>query len=539
MRGWSAARSWSAWRACRRRPISAASSGIASRLWARGPWPWRSASRARPRIRSRRSGRRTDRARARSPWPTSSAARSPERPTTCSTRARARDRRVLDQGVPDTVGRAHDARAAPRERPRDARAVPRRGADPRPSGPPHARAGRARARGGGRRPRRAPVHDGGCLFHRPRARLLRGDGGLPEVQGDQLRALRGAGRRRTQARDAGPGDARRGGRGAGHAAGPRSEDREQYRAGARPRRGRDRPGDGGHRPGARAARRHAAARAGGAPAARADARRDPAAAVCVSRRAAARQRRGPAAQSGKERDGRMRILVTGGGGFVGSHVAEAYRNAGHHVAVVDVLSGGRRNNTPPGVMFYRMDIRRPELAEVFREERPEIVSHHAAEANVRASIANPVADADTNVLGTLRVLELAVRYHVSQLVFSSTAGALYGEPQRLPVGEDHPILPTAPYGFHKYLGEQYLEYYRRMHGLNTTILRYGNVYGPRQDPQTEAGVIAIFAAAMLAGRRPTIFGDGTQVRDFVYVGDVADANLRVVGRRIDEPVHIA
>ncbi len=235
----------------------------------------------------------------------------------------------------------------------------------------------------------------------------------------------------------------------------------------------------------------------------------------------------------------MRILVTGGGGFVGSHVAEAYRNAGHHVAVVDVLSGGRRNNTPPGVMFYRMDIRRPELAEVFREERPEIVSHHAAEANVRASIANPVADADTNVLGTLRVLELAVRYHVSQLVFSSTAGALYGEPQRLPVGEDHPILPTAPYGFHKYLGEQYLEYYRRMHGLNTTILRYGNVYGPRQDPQTEAGVIAIFAAAMLAGRRPTIFGDGTQVRDFVYVGDVADANLRVVGRRIDEPVHIA
>lgn len=235
----------------------------------------------------------------------------------------------------------------------------------------------------------------------------------------------------------------------------------------------------------------------------------------------------------------MRILVTGGGGFIGSHVAETYRNAGHHVAVVDALIGGRRNNTPPGVMFYRTDIRRPELAEVFREERPEIVSHHAAEANVRMSIANPIADAETNVLGTLRVLELAVRYRVSQVVFSSTAGALYGEPARLPVSEDHRVLPTSPYGLHKYLGEQYLGYYRRMHGLNTTILRYGNVYGPRQDPQTEAGVIAIFTAALLAGRRPTIFGDGSQVRDFVYVGDVAEANFRVIGRRLDEPIHIS
>jgi UDP-glucose 4-epimerase len=235
----------------------------------------------------------------------------------------------------------------------------------------------------------------------------------------------------------------------------------------------------------------------------------------------------------------MRILVTGGAGFVGSHVAEVYRDAGHHVAVVDVLSGGRRNNTPPGVMFYRMDIRRPELAEVFREERPELVSHHAAEANVRASLANPIADAETNVLGTLRVLELAARHHVSQIIFSSTAGALYGEPARLPVEEDDPILPTSPYGFHKYLGEQYLGYYRRVRGLNTTVLRYGNVYGPRQDPQTEAGVIAIFADAFLAGRRPTIFGDGSQVRDFVYVGDVAEANLRAVGRHIDQPMHIA
>ncbi len=234
----------------------------------------------------------------------------------------------------------------------------------------------------------------------------------------------------------------------------------------------------------------------------------------------------------------MRILVTGGAGFVGSHVAEAYRDAGHHVAVVDALVGGAPNRTPEGLKLYRVDIRRPELADVFREERPEVVSHHAAQANVRQSLADPASDAETNVLGTLRVLDLAVRHRVTQVIFSSTAGALYGEPQVLPVTEDHPILPTSPYGFHKFLGEQYLAYYRRMHGLNTVVLRYGNVYGPRQAPETEAGVIAIFTSAFLTGRRPVIFGDGTQVRDFVYVGDVADANLRALGRPIADPVQI-
>ncbi len=232
----------------------------------------------------------------------------------------------------------------------------------------------------------------------------------------------------------------------------------------------------------------------------------------------------------------MRILVTGGAGFIGSHVADAYRTAGHSVAVADALLGADR--TPPGIALYRVDIRSPDLDGVFREVRPEVVSHHAAQANVRQSIADPVSDAETNVLGTLRVLDLAVRHGVGQVIFSSTAGALYGEPETLPAREDDPVRPTSPYGLHKFLGEHYLAYFRRVHGLNTTVLRYGNVYGPRQDPATEAGVVAIFTQALLTGRRPVIFGDGTQVRDFVYAGDVAEANLRVLGRDLPTPMHI-
>ncbi|HEV2439938.1 MAG TPA: NAD-dependent epimerase/dehydratase family protein [bacterium] len=232
----------------------------------------------------------------------------------------------------------------------------------------------------------------------------------------------------------------------------------------------------------------------------------------------------------------MRILVTGGAGFIGSHVADAYRAAGHHVAVADIVTGEDR--TPPGVKRHRVDIAGDGLAAVLEEERPDVVSHHAAQANVRRSLADPAGDAVTNVLGTLRVVDLAHRHGAGQVIFASTAGALYGEPRRVPVREDEPILPTSPYGLHKYLGEQYMAYYGRMYGLNTTVLRYGNVYGPRQDPSTEAGVVAIFAQAMLGGRRPVIFGDGTQVRDFVYVGDVADANLRVLGQSLPEPLHV-
>ncbi len=235
----------------------------------------------------------------------------------------------------------------------------------------------------------------------------------------------------------------------------------------------------------------------------------------------------------------MRILITGGAGFIGSHVADAYLGAGHRVAVVDALIGGGGNRAPQGAVFYQEDIGRPGFTEVFRQERPDIVAHFAAQVNLRRSIEDPVADAEANVLGTLRVLDLAARWGTKQVIFASTGGALYGEPEALPADEDHPILPTSPYGFHKYLAEQYLAYYRRVHGLQTAILRYANVYGPRQDPTTESGVISIFAYALLAGRAPVIFGDGTQTRDFVYVGDVADANLRVLGRSIPEPVNIA
>ena len=232
----------------------------------------------------------------------------------------------------------------------------------------------------------------------------------------------------------------------------------------------------------------------------------------------------------------MKILVTGGAGFIGSHVAEAYRAGGHDVAVVDIVTG--RDRTPRGIRCHRVDVASDGLRAVFDTERPDVVSHHAAQANVRRSLADPVADAETNVLGTLRVLECAARSGVGQVIFASTAGALYGEPETVPVREDAPVVPTSPYGFHKYLGEQSMAYFRRMHGLNTTVLRYGNVYGPRQDPSTEAGVVAIFTEAMLGGRRPVIFGDGTQVRDFVYVGDVADVNVQVLGRTLPEPLHV-
>jgi UDP-glucose 4-epimerase len=234
----------------------------------------------------------------------------------------------------------------------------------------------------------------------------------------------------------------------------------------------------------------------------------------------------------------VRILVAGGAGFIGSHIADVFLAAGHRVAVVDALVAGE-NRTPRGAVFYQEDIRRPACAEVFERERPDVVVHQAAQVNLRRSIEDPVTDAATNVLGTLRLLDLARRFETRRFIFASTGGAVYGEPQVLPVGEDHPILPTSPYGFHKYLGEQYLAYYRRVYGLETVVLRYANVYGPRQTPSTESGVISIFGSALLRGESPVIFGDGTQTRDFVYVEDVADANLRALGHPVPEPINIA
>jgi UDP-glucose 4-epimerase len=224
----------------------------------------------------------------------------------------------------------------------------------------------------------------------------------------------------------------------------------------------------------------------------------------------------------------MRVLVTGGAGFVGSHVVGVLREAGYRCAVVDVLDPGRREFVPEGVPLYRVDVTSPELEEVFEEERPEVVCHHAAQASVAVSVRDPLRDARVNVLGTLNVLQCCVRHGVRRVLFASTGGAIYGEPDRLPVPEDHPARPVSPYGVHKLCGEHHLAAYGRLYGLQWVALRYGNVYGPRQDPYGEAGVVAIFCAAMLAGQTPTIFGDGLHTRDYVYVEDVARANLRAL-----------
>lgn len=220
----------------------------------------------------------------------------------------------------------------------------------------------------------------------------------------------------------------------------------------------------------------------------------------------------------------MRVLVTGGAGFIGSHVVAALRQAGHRVAVVDTLEGGRAQFVPPGVPLYRVDVASPQLEEVFQQERPEVVCHHAAQASVAVSVRDPLHDARVNVLGTIQLLECCVRYGVGRVLFASTGGAIYGEPEVVPVSENHPARPLSPYGVHKLCAEHHLAVYGRLHGLRWVSLRYGNVYGPRQDPYGEAGVVAIFCVAMLHGRQPVIFGDGLHTRDYVYVEDVARAN---------------
>ncbi len=221
----------------------------------------------------------------------------------------------------------------------------------------------------------------------------------------------------------------------------------------------------------------------------------------------------------------MRVLVTGGAGFIGSHVADAYAAAGDDVAVVDNLTAGRREYVPAQARFYELDIRSEELRGVMARERPEIVNHHAAQASVSFSVQHPRDDADVNIIGTINVLALCAEFGVRRVVLASTGGAIYGEPQRAgPIDETHPLQPLAPYGISKYVGELYLQYFSRG-GPAAAVLRYANVYGPRQDPHGEAGVVAIFTQSMLDGRAPVIFGDGTQTRDFVYVEDVARANL--------------
>ena len=221
----------------------------------------------------------------------------------------------------------------------------------------------------------------------------------------------------------------------------------------------------------------------------------------------------------------MRILVTGGAGFIGSHIATQLLAAGHEVAILDDFSTGHRENIPAGAICYECDLRELRLDAILAEFQPEVISHHAAQMSVRVSIQRPRFDAAVNVEGGINLLECALRAGTRKILYASTGGAVYGEPRVLPCDEEHPIAPLCHYGVSKYTFEQYLALYGRLYGLDHTILRYPNVYGPRQDPEGEAGVVAIFARRMLHGLPVTIYGDGQQERDFIFVGDVARATL--------------
>ncbi len=227
----------------------------------------------------------------------------------------------------------------------------------------------------------------------------------------------------------------------------------------------------------------------------------------------------------------MRILVTGGAGFIASHVADAYIQAGHEVAVLDDLSRGHRRNVNAKIQFYQGDIcDRSFVKRVFAQFRPEALNHHAAQMDVRRGVREPIFDAQVNIIGSLNLVEEAVAHQTQHIVYASSAGAGYGEPQQFPVPEDYPINPITPYGISKHTVEHYLFTFAHLYGITYTVLRYGNVYGPRQSSQGEAGVFAIFCEQMLRGEQPVIYGDGSKTRDYVYVADVAAANVAALSR---------
>lgn len=232
------------------------------------------------------------------------------------------------------------------------------------------------------------------------------------------------------------------------------------------------------------------------------------------------------------------VLVTGGAGFIGSHLVDRLVGMGHRVLVVDDLSTGKLRNLPRGVNFYHTSINHPTIDDIFQKESPNIVFHNAAQISVSSSVRDPVKDAETNVSGTIRLIEASRRYGVDKFIYSCTGGALYGDPESNPCTEDHPIHPLSPYGLSKWMGERYLDLYRRAYRLNYASLRYGNVYGPRQDPHGEAGVIAIFASAMLEGHEPRVYGDGEQERDFVFIEDVVEANILALKESVVGPYNI-
>ncbi|MBW1679757.1 MAG: NAD-dependent epimerase/dehydratase family protein [Deltaproteobacteria bacterium] len=228
----------------------------------------------------------------------------------------------------------------------------------------------------------------------------------------------------------------------------------------------------------------------------------------------------------------MKIMLTGGAGFIGSHIADLLIEEGHQIIIIDNLSTGKESNINPSASFYQLDVLDESLEDIFVREKPEIVNHHAAQINVRESVANPIQDLEINIRGSVRLFELSRKYGVKKVVFASSGGAIYGEQSHFPADEDHPLKPLSPYGVSKLAGENYLYYYEQNFGLPSVSLRYANVCGPRQDPFGEAGVVAIFAQKMLTGQQLIINGSGEQTRDYVCVEDVARINLMVLKDKV-------
>ena len=224
----------------------------------------------------------------------------------------------------------------------------------------------------------------------------------------------------------------------------------------------------------------------------------------------------------------MKILVTGGAGFIGSQVADAFISEGHKVCIIDNLSTGNEKNIIPKAKFYKLGINDPEILKIFEKEKFDVVNHHAAQIDVRKSVSDPIFDANVNILGTINLLQSCVKTGVKKFTFASTGGAIYGEQEYFPADENHPVNPVSPYGITKLTIEKYLFFYKKEYGLNYTVLRYANVYGPRQNPLGEAGVVAIFVNKLLQNENPTINGNGKQTRDYVFVQDVVKANLLTV-----------
>jgi UDP-glucose 4-epimerase len=221
----------------------------------------------------------------------------------------------------------------------------------------------------------------------------------------------------------------------------------------------------------------------------------------------------------------MRILVTGGAGFIASHVTDAFVAAKHQVSIIDDLSSGKKENLNSKATFYHLDVQDPGVADVMRREQPEVLCHHAAQMDVRRSVADPVFDAKVNLIGLLNLLEHGRQHGLKRVLFSSTGGAIYGEQDVFPAPETHKTEPVSPYGVAKLASERYLFFYSVAYGISYAALRYANVYGPRQNPHGEAGVVAIFAEKLLRGEQPIINGDGLQTRDYVFVGDLVRANV--------------